>query len=84
VRYTGVSLVYQIGAILFLAPIPILAALLVALDGNRPWWLAVYLLFPCAVSALAAGLMRRAFGAPVLAVAVVPATAPSGLRGPLA
>ena len=77
VRYTGVSLVYQVGAIIFLAPIPILAALLVAADGNRPWWLAAYLLFACAVSALAAGLMRRTFGAPALAVEAVAAKVPS-------
>jgi len=78
VRYTGVSLVYQIGAIIFLAPIPILAALLVALDGNQPWWLAVYIAFGCAVSALAAGLMRRTFvGAPALAAAAVPVKVPS-------
>ncbi len=77
VRYTGVSLVYQIGAIIFLAPIPILAAVLVALDGNQPWWLVVYIVFACAVSALAAGLMRRTFiGAPVLAAAAVPVKVP--------
>ena len=40
VRYTGVSLVYQFGAIIFLAPVPILATLLVAWNGNQPWYLA--------------------------------------------
>jgi MFS family permease len=67
VRYTGVSLVYQIGAIVFLAPLPILAAILVAIDGDQPWLLAAYVAVACCVSALAASLMRRTFGAPALA-----------------
>lgn len=78
VRYTGVSLVYQIGAIIFLAPIPILAALLVALDGNQPWLLAAYVVFGCAVSALAAGLMRRTYDVPLRAAGAVSAEASSG------
>jgi MHS family shikimate/dehydroshikimate transporter-like MFS transporter len=57
VRYTGVSIVYQLGAIIFLAPLPILATLLVAWNGNQPWYLAGYVALGCAVSALAAGLM---------------------------
>ncbi|HET6605255.1 MAG TPA: MFS transporter [Rhodopila sp.] len=64
VRYTGVSLVYQFGAIIFLAPVPILATLLVAWNGNRPWYLATYLLIACIISAIATGLMRRTFGGP--------------------
>lgn len=60
VRYTGVSLVYQLGAILFLAPIPILATLLVAWNNNQPWFLATYLLLASIISAIATGLMRRA------------------------
>ena len=76
VRYTGVSLVYQIGAIIFLAPIPIFAALLVAYDGNQPWWLAAYIVVACCVSALSAMLMRRTF--PVPALAVAPATVDIG------
>jgi MFS transporter, MHS family, shikimate and dehydroshikimate transport protein len=69
VRYTGVSPVYQIGAIIFLAPIPILAALLVAGNGNRPWWLATCILLTCIVSALSAATMRRTFAASRLATA---------------
>ncbi len=59
VRYTGVSVVYQMGAIIFLAPLPILATLLVAWNGNRPWYLAGYIAVGCVVSAIAAGLMGR-------------------------
>ncbi|HTB42543.1 MAG TPA: hypothetical protein VK741_02870 [Acetobacteraceae bacterium] len=78
VRYTGVSLVYQIGAIMFLAPLPILAALLVHMDGDQPWTLALYLLIACCVSALSASMMRRTFGAPVLAVGAVAGQSPMG------
>ena len=59
VRYTGVSIVYQLGAIIFLAPLPILATFLVAWNGNRPWYLALYVVIGCAVSALAASLMSE-------------------------
>jgi MHS family shikimate/dehydroshikimate transporter-like MFS transporter len=59
VRYTGVSIVYQVGAIIFLAPLPILATLLVAWNNNQPWYLASYVAFGCMVSAAAAGLMGR-------------------------
>jgi hypothetical protein len=58
VRYTGVSIVYQMGAIIFLAPLPMLATLLVAWDGNRPWYLASYIVVGCVVSAVSAALMR--------------------------
>ena len=61
VRYTGVSLVYQFGSIIFLAPVPIVATLLVRWNDNQPWYLAGYLLLACIVSAVATGLMRRTF-----------------------
>jgi len=61
VRYTGVSLVYQFGSIIFLAPVPILATLLVKWNGNQPWYLAGYLLLACIISAIATGLMRRTY-----------------------
>jgi MHS family shikimate/dehydroshikimate transporter-like MFS transporter len=59
VRYTGVSIVYQVGAIIFLAPLPILATLLVTWNGNQPWYLASYVAIGCVVSACVAGLMGR-------------------------
>jgi MFS transporter, MHS family, shikimate and dehydroshikimate transport protein len=67
VRYTGVSLVYQVGVVIFLAPLPMLAALLVAADDNKPWFLASYVLAACCVSALSAMLMRRTFLIPTMA-----------------
>jgi MFS transporter, MHS family, shikimate and dehydroshikimate transport protein len=59
VRYTGVSIVYQVGAIIFLAPLPILATLLVKWNGNQPWYLAGYIALGCVVSAGAAGMMGQ-------------------------
>ena len=61
VRYTGVSLVYQFGSILFLAPVPFLATALLAWDTNQPWYLACYVLFACIVTAVALGTMRRSY-----------------------
>lgn len=61
VRYTGVSLVYQFGSIIFLAPVPIFATLLVKWNDNQPWYLASYLLLACIVSAIATALMRRTY-----------------------
>jgi MFS transporter, MHS family, shikimate and dehydroshikimate transport protein len=59
VRYTGVSIVYQLGAIIFLAPLPILATLLVSWNGGQPWYLASYVMIGCMVSAASAGLMGQ-------------------------
>jgi MHS family shikimate/dehydroshikimate transporter-like MFS transporter len=60
VRYTGVSIVYQMGAIIFLAPLPILATFLVTWNGNQPWYPALYVVIGSAVSAAAAaGLMGQ-------------------------
>ena len=61
VRYTGVSIVYQFGSIIFLAPVPILATLLVKWNDNQPWYLATYMLVACIISAIATALMRRTF-----------------------
>jgi hypothetical protein len=58
VRYTGVSIVYQVGAIIFLAPLPLLATLLVTWNNNQPWYVASYIVVGCVVSAVAAMLMR--------------------------
>jgi MHS family shikimate/dehydroshikimate transporter-like MFS transporter len=60
VRYTGVSIVDQVGAIIFLAPLPLLATLMVAWDHNQPWYVASYIAAGCVVSAVAAMLMRPA------------------------
>ena len=64
VRYTGVSIVYQVGAIIFLAPLPLLATLLVTWNDNQPWYLASYVVVGCVVSAVAAMLMRPVAATP--------------------
>ena len=70
VRYTGVSLVYQIGAIIFLAPIPNPCRAAGRAGRQSAVVLADYILLGCMVSALAA-LMRRTFAVPALAPAEV-------------
>lgn len=40
------------------------AALLVAADRNRPWWLAVQVLFDFCLGTLSASVMRRTFPDP--------------------
>jgi hypothetical protein len=47
-----------VGAIIFLAPLPLLATLLVAWNYNQPWYVASYVAVGCVVSAIAAMLMR--------------------------
>lgn len=45
------------------------AALLIAWNGNRPWWLATYIFVGCVISALSAAAMRRTSEVPLLATA---------------
>jgi hypothetical protein len=54
----------DLGAISFLVPLPILATLLVAWSGNKPWYLALYIVTDCAVSRAAAGLMGQTRSGP--------------------
>jgi hypothetical protein len=46
--------------LIFLAPLPLLATLMVAWDDNQPWYVASYVAVGCLVSAVAAMLMRPA------------------------
>jgi len=62
---TGVSLVYQIGAIIVLTPSPVL----VAGNCNRQCWLASYVLLACVGSALFATATWRTSLVPALAIA---------------
>lgn len=43
VRYTGISLIYQIGGLLFVSTAPSVAVYLFALNGGAPWMTASYL-----------------------------------------
>jgi MFS transporter, MHS family, shikimate and dehydroshikimate transport protein len=59
VRYTGVSLVYQIGAIFSVSLTPLAATALLHANGDRPWLVAAYVAAAGVVSAICASLMRR-------------------------
>ncbi|MQA01973.1 MAG: MFS transporter [Streptosporangiales bacterium] len=56
VRYTGLSLGYQIAGALFGGPLPIIATALVAAAGGTPWLFAGYMAVAALVSAFAAYL----------------------------
>lgn len=53
VRYTGLSLGYQVAGALFGAPLPIIATLLVEYGGGRPWYFAVYMAGAALISGVA-------------------------------
>jgi MFS family permease len=61
VRFTGISIVYQIGAIISVSLTPIVATALIAYGGNTPWLLASYILAAGIVSAICVGAMRKPF-----------------------
>ena len=60
VRYTGISLVYQIGAILFVSLTPVVATYLLKVNDNHPWYIAAYVAASGVVSAVCVALMRPA------------------------
>jgi hypothetical protein len=60
VRYTGVSLVYQIGAIFSVSLTPLAATALLHANGDQPWFVAAYVAAAGVISAICAALMRRA------------------------
>ena len=59
VRYTGVSLVYQIGAIFSVSLTPLVATALLRADNNQPWLIAAYVSAAGVISAICAAFMRR-------------------------
>ena len=59
VRYTGVSLVYQIGAIFSVSLTPLAATALLHANGDQPWLVAAYVAAAGVISAICASLMRR-------------------------
>jgi MFS family permease len=59
VRYTGVSLVYQIGAILSVSLTPLVATALLQANNNQPWLIAAYVSAAGVISAICAALMKR-------------------------
>jgi MFS transporter, MHS family, shikimate and dehydroshikimate transport protein len=59
VRYTGVSLVYQIGAIFSVSLTPLAATALLQANNNQPWLIATYVSAAGVISAICAALMKR-------------------------
>jgi MFS family permease len=61
VRFTGISIVYQIGAIISVSITPLVATALYAYGGNTPWLIASYMLAAGIVSAACVGMMRKPY-----------------------
>jgi MFS family permease len=59
VRYTGISLVYQLGGLLFVSTGPSVAVYLLASNHGQPWLLAGYLTLAGVLSAVCTMLMRK-------------------------
>ena len=59
VRYTGVSLVYQVGAIFSVSLTPLAATALLQANNNQPWLIATYVSAAGVISAICAALMKR-------------------------
>ncbi|QHE90458.1 MFS transporter [Pandoraea fibrosis] len=61
VRYTGISVVYQVSGIVSSSITPLVAATLLEYGGHRPWWIAVYVLVVGCLSAACASAMKRTY-----------------------
>jgi len=59
VRYTGVSLIYQIGAIFSVSLTPLVATALLHANNNQPWFIAAYVAAAGVISAICVALMKR-------------------------
>jgi MHS family shikimate/dehydroshikimate transporter-like MFS transporter len=57
-RYTGISLVYQLGSVFSVSLTPFVATSLFGIGNDMPWLIGVYLVVAAGVSALCVGLMR--------------------------
>jgi MHS family shikimate/dehydroshikimate transporter-like MFS transporter len=58
VRYSGISIVYHIGAVLSLSLTPLVTTALLAANHNQPWLIAAYISFAGVLSALSLRYMR--------------------------
>ncbi|MBN4667128.1 MHS family MFS transporter [Pandoraea nosoerga] len=61
VRYTGISVVYQVSGIVSSSITPLVAATLLEYGGGKPWWIAVYVLAVGCLSAACAAAMKRTY-----------------------
>lgn len=60
-RYSGISLIFQIGAVLSISMTPLIAAWLGAQAGGAPWLVAAYMLAAGVVSAISVGFFGRRY-----------------------
>ncbi len=61
VRYTGISVVYQVSGIVSSSITPLVAATLLEYGGHQPWWIAGYVLAVGCLSAACASAMKRTY-----------------------
>jgi MFS family permease len=61
VRYSGISIVYQVSGIVSSSITPLVATILLESGGGTPWWVASYVCAAGIISAVSAALMRRTF-----------------------
>lgn len=61
VRYTGISVVYQVSGIVSSSITPLIAATLLEYGGHKPWWIAVYVLVVGCLSATCAAAMKKTY-----------------------
>jgi metabolite-proton symporter len=78
VRYTGLSLGYQVAGALFGGPLPIIATALVAALGGAPWLLAGFMILTALVSGVAAYLAPETSRFQLDDAAPEPTAAPAG------
>jgi MFS family permease len=56
-RYTGISLIYQIGSVISISLTPLIATMLYGVGGNTPWLVALYIVAAAIVSAACVRIM---------------------------
>ncbi len=61
VRYTGISVVYQVSGIVSSSITPLVATALLKANDGAPWYIAAYIAIVALISALSTWAMRRTF-----------------------
>lgn len=61
VRYTGISVVYQVSGIVSSSITPLIAATLLEYGGHQPWMIATYVCVVGVISAVSVWAMRRTY-----------------------
>jgi MFS transporter, MHS family, shikimate and dehydroshikimate transport protein len=61
VRYSGISVVYQVSGIVSSSITPLIAATLLHWGNGQPWWIAAYMCAVGIISSVCTFAMRRTF-----------------------